>query len=237
MKKSFQMLIHHKKLNRILQPFYLLLILLFSNYSCSHIPNIYTTKINDPDHILEKCRSAFPDSTWNFVHSIEATLSQKNSAFMLGITRIYPQSQNTWAVMMTFDGMVLFDANDDGKIIINRAIPPFDSEIFVQGLMEDIRLIFFQPKEAIVELGLLDTGKYVCRYHSNEEVITDVIIEQNGNFTVSRYHHHRLHRNVRFHRGDKQSLPFIFQRLELIAYKPVKYKMNLNLLEAEPLTR
>ncbi len=228
------MLILHKTLNRILQPFYLLLILLVSNYSCSHIPNIYTTEIDDPDHILEKCRSAFPDSTWNFVHSIEATLSPKNSAFMLGITRIYPQSRSIWAVMVTFEGMVLFDAYDDGNIVINRAIPPFDSEFFVQGLMEDIRLMFFQPKEATVELGLLDTGKYACRYHSNEKTITDVIIEQNGNLTVSRYHHHRLHRSVRFYRGDKQSRPFIFQRLELIAYNPVKYKMNLNLLESEP---
>jgi hypothetical protein len=234
--KSFQMLIHNKILNKILRPAYLLLILGL-NFSCSHIPNIYPTEITNPNQILEKCRCVFPDNDWHFVHLIEATLSKEHKAFMMGITRISPQSRTIEAVMMTFEGMVLFDAYDNGKIIINRAIPPFDSEFFAQGLMEDIRLIFFQPKEAIVEWGLSDTGKYICRYHGNEETITDVIFEQNDRLTVSSYHRHRLHREIRFYRGDKQSPPFIFQRLELIAHRPVKYKMDLNLLESEPLTR
>jgi hypothetical protein len=241
LKKSFHMVIGHKTLtlkwvNRIMRPFYLLLISLVSTFSCSHIPKIYLTEYTDSDHIPEKCHSIFPDGDWRFVHSIEVALSGGNNAFMLGVTRISPQNQTIWAVMMTLEGMVLFDAFYDGRMVINRAIPPFDSEFFAQGLMEDIRLIFFQPEKIAVEIGLSGTGESICRYHSPEEIITDVVIGQNNSLTINRYHRNLLHRTVRLYRGETQRHPSIFQRLELIAHKPVKFEMDLNLLETEPLT-
>jgi len=212
-------------------------VLLVSTFSCSHIPDIYITEFTDPDHILEKCHSVFPDGDRRFVHSIEATLPGGDNAFMLGVTQISPQNRTIWAVIMTFEGMVLFDAFYDGKMVINRAIPPFDSESFAQGLMEDIRLIFFQPEETAIEIGLSGAGESTCRYHSLENLITDVAFGQNNSVTLNIYHRYRLYRTVHFHRRESQSDPSIFQRIELIAHKPVKYEMDLNLLEAEPLTK
>jgi len=217
--------------------FAVLSVLLVSTFSCSHVPDIYITGLTDPDNIPEKCNSVFPDDDWRFVHSIEATLPGGNTAFMLGVTKISPKNRTIWAVMMTLEGLVLFDAFFDGKMVINRAIPPFDSEFFAQGLMEDIRLIFFHPENTAVEIGLSSNGERICRYHSHENMLTDVIIGQNGSLTVNRYNQYRLHRTVRLYRGEKQKHPSIFQRLELIARKPAEYEMDLFLLEAEPLTK
>jgi hypothetical protein len=225
-------------IKRIWWSVYVVLILTVSTFSCSRIPQIYNTEFADSDNdILNKCQSVFPDGDRQFVHSIEATLSGKNNAFMLGVTQIYPQSGTIRAIMMTFEGLVLFDAFYDGKVIINRAIPPFDSKFFAQGLMEDIRLIFFQPKGTTVEISLTNTGGNVCRYHHNHDDITDVTIDQSNILTINRYHQRRLYRTVRLHQGKTANDPSIFQRVELIAYRPAKYKMDLNLLESEPINR
>ena len=235
MKKLSQMLIHHK--TPAPEFFYLLLIFMVFTFSCSHLPRISETEIAEPKRILEKCQHVFPDSDWHFVHSIEATLSKKDKAYLLGITRISPQNQTIWAVMMTLEGMVLLDAFYDSNIIINRAIPPFDSKLFAQGLMEDISLIFFKPEHSDVETGLSDSGETICRYYGHNDRITDVVIEQNGNSIINSYQHNRLHRSIHLYGKEAQHHPFIFQRLELIALKPSKYRMDLNLLNAEPLTQ
>lgn len=222
-----------KSCKRLLHLVYFLLIPVFSTVSCSHIPKIYKAEFTDPAQILERCHAVFPDGDRRFVHSIEAELAGGNNAFMLGITRISPQNRTIWAVMMTFEGMVLFDAVHNDSMVINRAIPPFDSEFFAQGLMEDIRLIFFEPEGHPIEIGTLVSGESICRFHTHEEMITDVTIGQHSHVTINRYHRQRLHRSIRLYRGETQSDPSIFQRLELIAHGPVKYKMKLNLLEAE----
>lgn len=197
------------------------------------MPKIYKAEFNDPVQILERCRDVFPDGDRSYVHSIEAELTGRNHAFMLGITRISPQDRTIWAVMMTFEGMVLFDAIHDDSMVINRAIPPFDSKFFAQGLMEDIGLIFFEPERNFFEVGTLGTGESICRFYTHEKMITDVTIGQYSHVTVNRYHRHRLHRTVRLYPGETQSDLSVFQRLELIAHGPVKYKMELNLLETE----
>ena len=164
-------------------------------------------------------------------------MSSDNKAFMLGITRISPENRSIWAVMMTLEGMVLFDALNNGNLVINRAIPPFDSKFFAKGLMEDISLIFFQPEHTKIEIGLSEAGEIVCRYHSTEGVITDVAIGQKDTVTINRYDHNRSYRSVRLYSRDTQDNPSIFRRVELIALKPAKYKMDLDLLEAEPLNQ
>jgi hypothetical protein len=197
------------------------------------MPKIYKTEFTDPAQILQKCRSVFPDGDRRFVHSIKAELTGVNHAFMLGITQISTQNQTIWAVMMTFEGMVLFDAIYDDSMVINRAIPPFDSEFFAQGLMEDIGLIFFEPEGNSFEVGTLGNGESICRFYTHEKFFTDVTFGQYSHVTVNRYHRHRLHRTVRLYPGETQSDMSAFQRLELIAHGPVKYKMELNLLETE----
>jgi len=42
---------------------------------------------------------------------------------------------------------VLFEAEAGlGKLKVNRALPPFDSEDFAKNMIEDIKLIFFTPE-------------------------------------------------------------------------------------------
>lgn len=132
---------------------------------------------------------------------------------------------------------MLFDALNNGNLVINRAIPPFDSKFFAKGLMEDISLIFFQPEHTDVEIGHSEAGETVCRYRSHKGMITDVAIGQKDIVTINRYDHNRLYRSVRLYSRETQDNPSIFRRVELIALKPAKYKMDLDLLEAQPLNQ
>jgi hypothetical protein len=76
----------------------------------------------------------------------------------MGVTELSSDPERIHAVMMTIEGLVLFDALFDGKLTINRGVAPFDSREFAEGLMDDIRLIFFKPAGNAVDAGLTEDG-------------------------------------------------------------------------------
>jgi hypothetical protein len=139
---------------------------------------------------------------------------------------------------MTIEGLVVFDALYDGEIIINRAIPPFNSDKFAKGMISDLRLIFFQPEGRCVEAGVSDTSKWICRYQTDKETTVDVVIHFDNRWTIRRYHHHRLDRAIQAYFGNDPDLTTknkIPERLELIARGGQGYSLNLKLVEAAPI--
>ncbi len=71
----------------------------------------------------------------------------------MGVTVISSRLRTNRSVIMTFEGFVVFDGEYDGRLIVHRALPPFDSPHFAEGLMEDIRLIFFEPQGPVIGAG------------------------------------------------------------------------------------
>jgi hypothetical protein len=206
--------------------------------SCSTYPIISPVKSPEITEIRNNCNGVFPVGNWRFVHFIDATLPGKKRIFMMGITQIYPEKKKIHCILMTIEGLVIFDALYDGKITINRAIPPFNSDNLAKGMISDIRLIFFQPEGPCIEAGVSDTGELICRYQTDKETTVDVAIHYGNGWTIRRYRHHRLDRTIQAYFGKDSDLTTknkIPERLELIAREGQEYSLNLKLVEAAPI--
>jgi hypothetical protein len=193
-----------------------------------------------------ECRSAdlaalFPSGRWRFVHSIEATLPGGHRTVLIGVTEVSSRQRTLHCVLMSIEGLVLFDGRMDGKIRVDRAIPPFDSRTFARGLMGDVALMLLSPPGAPVESGSLETGEPVCRYQATEPgggvLTTDVIREGKGRWSVNQYEGGRLHRSLRARTKTGIAhgpVPVFPEKWELTAPGPGGYCLHLKLLEAEP---
>jgi hypothetical protein len=183
----------------------------------------------------------FPTGTWRFVHSIEATLPGGRRTVLIGVTEVSSRQRRLHCVLMSIEGLVLFDARGDGTIRVERAIAPFDSKKFAQGLMADVALMLLAPPGAPVATGTLKTGEPVCRYRKLESggkvLTTDVIREGKECWVLNQYEGGRLRRSLRAQGrggvtgGAAEGVP---EKWRLTAYGPGGYCLYLKLLEAEP---
>ncbi|MBU0734838.1 MAG: hypothetical protein KJ573_00410 [Proteobacteria bacterium] len=220
---------------------YLLLIILFQMISCTGSPQLVPIKRPLTFDTDKRCMTPFPDRELKLVHSIQATMPKGEKAVMLGVTAISPKTGMIQCVIMTLEGLVLFDARYDRQIVINRAIPPFDSIDFARGLINDIKLIFFPPDGLLIASGISDDGSFVCRYRTDSGMIVDIITHKDRPWEIRQYDHDfRLIRSLKTHMGSERTTErqnAIPARLELTAYGPSEYSLTLELIEARELTK
>lgn len=214
----------------------LLLCTLLFFISCSTIPKLGTLDSAAIHGVENECRIMFPSRGWQFVHSIEATLQGRQKAFLIGITDISPDLGRVHCIIMTIEGLVVFDALSDQKTVIKRGIRPFDSMAFAEGLMNDIKLVFFSPDGAIIETGMLGKGSYVCRYGNDGNTIVDLIANPDRTREIKQYKNGELARSVKahlkkdVHNVEQYAVP---DRLELTAHGVHEYALVLRLIRAE----
>ena len=65
---------------------------------------------------------------------------------MLGVVSLDPEANTVECALLSIEGLRLFEAHDDGTLTTRRALPPFDRPALANGMMQDIRLIFFGRK-------------------------------------------------------------------------------------------
>ena len=208
-----------------LNPLLLLLGIVFLA-ACTGMPRLKTIKNAEIAGILFTCEKAFPIGKWQFTHVIKSTLPDGGEAQLMGVTEISSNSQRIHAVMITIEGLVLFDGLEDGQLTIKRGVAPFDSKAFARGLMEDIQLIFFKPAGNPI-VGLTEDGFPVCRYRVPDKIVVDVIAGSDGNLEILKYENERLIRRVT---RESNPLP---EKIILTAYGPASYGLDLRLIGAE----
>jgi len=217
----------------------LFLTLLFA-ISCSTIPKLEPLNSAAIPGVANECRTMFPTNGWQFVHSIEATIQGRQKAFLIGITDISPDPGRVRCVIMTIEGLVLFDALSDQETVIKRGITPFDSTAFAKGLMNDIKLVFFSPDGKSIKTGMLGKGSYVCRYGNDGNTIVDLIANPDRTWEIKQYKNGELARSVKahlkedVHNEDQYVVP---DRLELTAHGVHSYALVLRLIRAEQVAR
>ncbi len=208
--------------------------------SCSSLPQVYPA--GDPADPLpdRACRGPFPDGDWQLLHSIEATLPGGKKGFLMGLTIISSSNRTARCVIMTLEGFVVFDALHDKQITLKRAIAPFDSEAFANGLIEDINLIFFEPPGSIIASGFLKSGAAVCRYQKPDGRMVDIINRGEHDWEIRQYHlDYRLARSVRMSakEPDLTDRKGISDKIELNAHGSPGYQLVMDLVEAIPLVK
>jgi hypothetical protein len=214
-----------------------LLMILFTMISCAGLPGPVPIErplsLDADDH---RCRIPFPDRACQFVHSIRAAMPGGHKAVMIGVTALSPETGIIECVMMTVEGLVLFDARYDGQITIHRAVPPFDSMDFARGLIDDIKLIFFPPDGPLIASGIADDGAFVCRYRTDRDMTVDIVIHKDHGWEIRQYDHDsRLIRSLKTDSGGRGSAGRqgpVPGRLELTVLGPSEYMLTLDLIEA-----
>jgi len=223
-----------------MKPISLLLSALCLTLSCSNLPKVYPVEVSSIPELHQKCRHLFPNGKWQFLHSIETIMPNGEKGLVMGVTVISSHDKTVRCVIMTLEGLVVVDVQYDRQVIINRRVPPFDSENFAKGLIKDIQLIFFMPQGPVIKSGILRTGASICRYRNTGGRIVDIITHKENTWELRQYSKHfRLIRTVNafFGKKDGDSGQFgIPDRLKLTAHGSPGYTLVMDLVEAVLLT-
>ena len=145
--------------------------------------------------------------------------------------------------LLSIEGLTLFEARSakGAPLEIYRALPPFNSPSFAEGLVADIRTLFFKPG-GILSTGHLEQGDRLCRYTSTEGV-TDIFPDSAGCFRLSTYDQVPATgaalpvqtRSVAAHSCIERGNSLLARNLSLTGLGRSGYTLNLRLLTAEPL--
>lgn len=174
----------------------------------------------------------FPEGSWQFLHSIRAEMPGGRDFGMLGLTVISSNLQTRRSVIMTLEGFVVFDGEYDGGVVVHRALPPFDSPHFAEGLLQDIRLIFCEPEGALIAFGALEDGTRVRRHRAPDGSTVDVEALPDRDWRIRQYSPAlRLTRTVRARQAREGPAGFPAS-IELTACGDQAYRLVMRLLEA-----
>ncbi len=202
--------------------------------SCSNLPRVGPAGRLAATRIRQTCLNHFPKGKWQFVHSIEDVMPDGKKVFVIGIAVISSADRSFHCVIMTLEGLVVFDATYRRRLTVNRAFAPFDSRAFAEGLVKDIRLIFLRPEGAAVESGFLKNGTSICRHREADGGFEDVLCRHGGHWEIRQYaQDDRLLRTVKITSGkDAEGNAGVPKKIELSAHGPQSYKLIMNLIEA-----
>jgi hypothetical protein len=180
----------------------------------------------DPN-LLHQCGQPFVKESWRFVHKIEASLPMGKSMTMIGATKVDPAQMTLQGVLMTIEGLVLFDGLwQNGKLTVLRAVPPFDRPAFAENMMNDMCLLFFAPRLASLTHTMQKEGNIVCRYRGTDDTCIDVTIHADQTWAVKVFTG-RLTKEIQA-ASMQNGVP------EFMELKGSNYTLKLTTITAEP---
>src|SRR5664280_2303951 len=155
--------------------------------SCQSLP-VINAPVPSADGKISACPSPFLKEKYQLIHLIEITTAGNVQGAIIGITVADPSTRFVSCAIMTAEGMVLLEAESDGeKLIIHRALPPFDSGDFAQNMIDDIKLIYFPSQGVMQKKGNLSDGSTVCRWKEKNGDFIDVIANKPESTEIKKY--------------------------------------------------
>lgn len=201
--------------------------------SCVHVPDMLPLDSLTDRSVIEQCGRPFVKSPYRFVHAIEAGLPGGRTATLMGVTVVDPEAKSLHSVLMTLEGLVLFDGEYDGTLSVKRAVPPFDRDSFARNMMEDIRLLFLAPENTSAQARVSADGSVLCRYRGKEGETIDVTVQPDHTWRIETYAT-PFERFREIKAGAlKDGMP---GELELRGYSAGRYTLRLKLVDAEPVS-
>lgn len=156
--------------------------------ACTHLPALQPMDAATLPAMEMDCRSHFPEGRWQLVHTIGARFYGGKQATFTGAVVLSTLNESIHCVLMTLEGMILFEAEDDGRTTtVKRAFGPFDNQGFARGVMADIRFLFFKPEGALINIGTFDNGTKVCRFQGSGRTIVDLMELVDGGWGMNQY--------------------------------------------------
>jgi len=164
---------------------WLVIVLLLS--ACAHMPPVQPVDADRQSRLQARCRSFYPEGRWQLVHTINARLQRGYQTTLTGVIILSTADSQIHCVLMTLEGFVLFEAVDNGEVIVKRAFGPFDNPEFAKGVMRDIRLIFLAPEGEMQIVGKFAGGAEGCRYLTDDNRFIDLIGAADGSWNIQQY--------------------------------------------------
>jgi len=204
--------------------------------SCAGLPEIRSAHGPAALALQAGCGSPFPVGKWQFVHAIEANLPGGRKGFVMGVTVVSSKLQSMDCVILSPEGLVLFEARQDQGLVIKRAVFPFEEKAFAEGLIRDVQLIFLRPDASLRESGLLGNGSSVCRYQEPDGKIVDIITHSDNTWEIREYGEDgHLTRTVKAWSLKSTGSPDQWpapERLKLVSHGFPNYELTMTLVEA-----
>ena len=151
--------------------------LIIALYACAPLTATNRELLPSDPNLFGQCGQPFMQEPWRLVHKIEAVLSMGKRTTMMGVTRIDPAQKTMQGILMTIEGLVLFDGLwQNGEVTVFRAVPPFDRPAFAENMMNDMSLLFLVPHIASLTHAMQEGEDVICRYYRSDKTPIDVII-------------------------------------------------------------
>jgi hypothetical protein len=216
--------------------FLIIVLALFA--SCARLPNIVPDTDRVRDRSILSCNNLFPQGRWQLTHTIEATVPGGKKSGLVGASVISSHDRTVQCALMTVEGFVLFSGRYDGKLVVERAVAPFDRPGFAEGLMSDLMLLFLKPEAPVIKTGLID-GMHGCRYISLKDGAIDVFVRNDQAWQAHKYSsQHKLERTIEARSRvpmASASGGFFAKNITLKRHGILGYQLDLQLVEAIPL--
>jgi hypothetical protein len=182
---------------------------------------------------LQDCLNLFPSGPWESVHRIEADLGAGLSSQLIGVTRGDPLEIHLQSLLLSPEGFTLFDGElRKDKVVVRKAVSPFDSPSFAQGMMEDVAFLFFSPQIRPVHWGRTAEGTRLCFWEGPDGVQTEVRRSPGRGWQILRRDDQgRVIKEVSLKEPFVQGLASF---MELESFKPVSYKLKMTLIPSGP---
>jgi hypothetical protein len=199
--------------------------------SCSTMP-VITAPMLLAAHKNLPCPSPFLKEKYQLIHAIEVNAAGNVQGGIIGVTVVDPSTRFVSCAIITAEGMVLMEAKSEGeKLIINRALPPFDSGDFAKNLIDDIRLIYFNPQGLLQKKGNLPDGSTACRWQEENGNFIDVIAAKQESTEIKKY---SACGGLKRHIKITQTARYPYSSIELQGSEMVDYTLLMTLIEAQP---
>lgn len=187
--------------------------------------------------LIQRCQRLHPRTAFRAVHTIEANLPMDQTSSVIGASLVDPAGARFRAVLMSVEGLTLFDAARVGDdLTVFKALPPLDDPDFGPGLMADVALALLAPAGAPSAAGRLPDGRPACRHTSSDGGAVDLLpAEGDLPGRLDRYGPDEdLVRRVNLYAPTG---PLgLAARILLTAPGLIGYRLELTLLEASPVT-
>jgi hypothetical protein len=198
--------------------------------SCQTIPLINPPVLPAAQKNLT-CPSPFLKEKYQLVHAIEISAAGNTQGAIIGITVADPSTRFVSCAIMTAEGMVLLEAQSGSqKLIVHRALPPFDSGDFAKNMIDDIKLIFFPPQGLLQKKGNLPDGSTACRWQEENGDFIDVIASKPESTEIKKY---SACGSLKRHIKLKETAGNAYSSIELRGSGILNYTLLMTLIEAQ----
>ena len=202
--------------------------------ACASVPILKPLDPALKTAVEEGCRRPFLFSKYRLVHALETVLPDGKKETAIGIVVADPMTRRFQMALMTLEGFVLFAAESGETLVVNRAVPPFDSPGFSKRMEEDIRLAFFLPAKEPLAWGRGEGGETVCRFGRPDGGFVDVSTAGNGSVEIRLYEEGGgLRKRVAIPSFNRDGLA---ERIEIRSEAWPSYTLHLRLIESEAIT-